>query len=61
MRWSSNGIILNFSKHNEKSYILEIFTEEHGKHKGLIGAYIQKIKDQLLSQAMRFSQAGRED
>ena len=36
MRWSSDGIVLNFSNYNEKSYILEIFTEEHGKHKGLI-------------------------
>ena len=48
MRWSSNGIILNFSKHNEKSYILEIFTEEHGKHKGLIRGLHSKNKRSII-------------
>ena len=36
MRWESEGIVLGFSLHNEKSYILEVFTKEHGRHKGLI-------------------------
>ena len=36
MRWTSDGIVLNFSNFNEKSYILEIFTKDHGKHRGLI-------------------------
>ena len=36
MRWESEGIVLGFSLHNEKSYILEVLTKEHGRHKGLI-------------------------
>ena len=36
MRWESEGIVLGFSIHNEKSYILEVLTKEHGRHKGLI-------------------------
>ena len=36
MRWTSDGIVLNFSNFNEKSYVLEIFTKDHGKHRGLI-------------------------
>jgi DNA repair protein RecO (recombination protein O) len=36
MRWESEGIILGFNNYNEKSYILDIFTKEHGRHKGLI-------------------------
>ena len=36
MRWSGNGFILGLKIHNEASYILDVFTEEHGRHKGLI-------------------------
>ena len=36
MRWESEGIVLGFNLHNEKSYILEVLTKEHGRHKGLI-------------------------
>ena len=36
MRWSSEGFVLSLKPHNEKSYILEVLTREHGKHKGLI-------------------------
>ena len=36
MRWESEGIVLGFNFHNEKSYILEVLTKEHGRHKGLI-------------------------
>ena len=48
MRWESNGLILNFSKFNEKSYILEIFTEEHGKHKGIIRGLHSKNKRSII-------------
>ena len=36
MRWSSEGFVLSLKPHSEKSYILEVLTREHGKHKGLI-------------------------
>ncbi len=36
MRWESEGIVLGFNLHNEKSYILEVLTKEYGRHKGLI-------------------------
>ena len=36
MRWESEGIVLGFSLHNEKSYISEVLTKEYGRHKGLI-------------------------
>ena len=36
MRWESEGIVLGFNLHNEKSYILEVLTKDHGRHKGLI-------------------------
>lgn len=36
MRWESDGIVLGFNFYNEKSYILEIFSKEFGRHKGLI-------------------------
>ena len=48
MRWESNGLILNFSKFNEKSYILEIFTEDHGKHKGIIRGLHSKNKRSII-------------
>ena len=48
MRWESNGLILNISKYNEKSYILEIFTEEHGKHKGIIRGLHSKNKRSII-------------
>ena len=48
MRWESNGLVLNFSKYNEKSYILEIFTEEHGKHKGIIRGLHSKNKRSII-------------
>ncbi|MDG2416795.1 MAG: DNA repair protein RecO [Pelagibacterales bacterium] len=48
MRWESNGLILNFSKYNEKSYILEIFTEEYGKHKGIIRGLHSKNKRSII-------------
>ena len=48
MRWESNGLILNFFKYNEKSYILEIFTEEHGKHKGIIRGLHSKNKRSII-------------
>lgn len=48
MRWSSDGIILNFLNYNEKSYILEIFTEEHGKHRGLIRGLHSKNKRSII-------------
>ena len=36
MRWSGTGFVLGFKKYNESSYILDAFTEDHGRHKGLI-------------------------
>lgn len=36
MRWTSNSFILNLKPYNDSSYILEAFTYEYGRHKGLI-------------------------
>ena len=45
MRWSSEGFVLSLKPHNEKSYILEVLTREHGKHKGLIrGVHSKNIR-----------------
>ena len=40
MRWSGNGFILGLKTHNEASYILDVFTEEQGRHKGLISCLL---------------------
>jgi len=45
MRWTSEGLVLNFKSHNEKSYILEVLTRDYGKHKGLIrGVHSKNIR-----------------
>jgi DNA repair protein RecO (recombination protein O) len=45
VRWSSEGFVLSLKPHNEKSYILEVLTIEHGKHKGLIrGVHSKNIR-----------------
>ena len=48
MRWESEGIVLGFNLHNEKSYILEVLTKEHGRHKGLIrGIHSKNIRSAI--------------
>ena len=36
MRWTSKSFILDLKRYNDRSYILEAFTYENGRHKGLI-------------------------
>ena len=61
MRWSGDGFILGFSKYNEKSYILEIFTYEHGRHKGLIRGINSKNLRATIEPEMRCMLIGQVD
>lgn len=36
MDWSDQGYILSTQKHGETSAIIDVFTREHGRHKGLV-------------------------
>ena len=46
MNWNDSGFLLSKNKYNENSIIAEIFTENYGKHSGLIfGASSKKIKN----------------
>jgi DNA repair protein RecO (recombination protein O) len=35
MRWEDEGILLSFSPFGEKSQVASVFTQSHGRHKGL--------------------------
>lgn len=36
MDWRGEGVLLSVRRHGESSAIIEIFTEEHGRHAGLV-------------------------
>lgn len=44
MEWRDQGILLNVRRHGESSAIIEVFTEEHGRHAGVVrGGASRKI------------------
>ena len=44
MEWQDTGAVLNSRRHGETSAILEVFTENHGRHAGVVrGATSRKI------------------
>lgn len=44
MDWRDNGILLNVRRHGETSAIIDVFTEEHGRHAGVVrGGTSRKI------------------
>lgn len=44
MEWSDHGFLLSARRHGETSAIIEIFTEEHGRHAGVVrGGTSRKI------------------
>ncbi|MEO1918931.1 MAG: DNA repair protein RecO, partial [Paracoccaceae bacterium] len=36
MEWRDEGVLLSVRKHGEGSAIIEVFTQEHGRHAGLV-------------------------
>jgi len=36
MEWRDHGILLSMRRHGETSAIIEVFTEEHGRHAGVV-------------------------
>jgi len=36
MDWSDRGIVLSAKKHGETSLIVQLLTERHGRHAGLV-------------------------
>ena len=36
MQWTDEGIVLGVKRHGETSVILELMTQEHGRHLGLV-------------------------
>ena len=36
MEWRDHGILLNVRRHGETSAIIEVFTEDHGRHGGVV-------------------------
>ena len=48
MEWQDQGAVLSVRRHGETSAIVEIFTEEHGRHAGVVrGATSRKIAPTL--------------
>ena len=44
MEWRDHGILLNVRRHGETSAIVEVFTESHGRHAGVVrGGTSRKI------------------
>ncbi|HGG06600.1 MAG TPA: DNA repair protein RecO [Aliiroseovarius sp.] len=44
MEWRAEGVLLSARKHGETSVILDVFTEEHGRHSGVVrGGTSRKI------------------
>lgn len=44
MDWRDQGVLLSVRKHGESSAIIEVFTEEHGRHAGVVrGGTSRKI------------------
>lgn len=36
MEWQDQGVLLNVRRHGESAAIIEVFTEQHGRHAGLV-------------------------
>ncbi|MEM9369734.1 MAG: DNA repair protein RecO, partial [Pseudomonadota bacterium] len=36
IRWSDEGVLLSVRRHGETSAIIELITEHHGRHAGLV-------------------------
>ena len=36
VEWTGSGVILSVRKHGETSAIIDVFTEEKGRHAGLV-------------------------
>ncbi|MEX0301731.1 MAG: DNA repair protein RecO, partial [Leisingera sp.] len=36
MEWRDHGILLSMRRHGESSAIIDVFTEEHGRHAGVV-------------------------
>ena len=36
MEWRDHGILLSMRRHGENSAIIDVFTEEHGRHAGMV-------------------------
>ena len=44
MEWRDQGILLNVRRHGETSVIIDVFTQEHGRHAGVVrGGTSRKI------------------
>ncbi len=44
MEWRDHGILLNVRRHGETAAIIEVFTEHHGRHAGVVrGGTSRKI------------------
>ncbi|QQA42312.1 DNA repair protein RecO [Pelagovum pacificum] len=44
MQWRDSGVLLSRRSHGENGVIIEVFTEEHGRHAGLVrGGVSQKL------------------
>ena len=48
MDWRDQGIVLNTRKHGETSVILEMFTESHGRHAGVVRGGISRKMTPIL-------------
>ena len=48
MNWQDKGYLISSNRYNENSSIIELFTQERGKVKGILfGATSKKIKNYL--------------
>lgn len=48
MDWRDQGFVLNTRKHGETSVILEVFTEEHGRHSGVVRGGVSRKMTPIL-------------
>lgn len=48
MQWSEEGTVLSLRRHGENNVLLEFFTQQHGRHLGLVrGGRSQRMRSQL--------------
>ena len=48
IQWRDEGILLSVRKHAENSVIVEIFTESHGRHSGVVRGGVGRKKSPIL-------------
>lgn len=48
MDWRDQGFVLNTRKHGETSVILEVFTEQHGRHSGVVRGGVSRKMTPIL-------------